>query len=134
MLRMLVFVTIGLLMAGCSERSSPTGPQDFGEWPSLDDLFCCVTVDFETDVAVGDAQTAEQVFAQFMKFKRAREEDLFFWGTHWQFEGAVRHGTFRGTKYWWIDTSLRAQDGERYVVHVFDVSQNGEVVRLSPGI
>ena len=91
-----------------------------------------VEVDYDAGMAVEDATDVESVFAEFLTFARENELDVLNEpAANWRFDSASPHGTYKCKRYWEVLASVYNDDDDQWRPKcVFDVSEEGEVVRL----
>ena len=101
------------------------------DWTSIADCIMNVAVDYQSGVTVRDPAGVEHVFNEYVNFAKTNNQDIFGYGNTWRFEGTSKHGIHQGVKYWAVSASwFSVQDNQWHAKNVFDVSEDGKVVRL----
>ncbi|MBN1385801.1 hypothetical protein JW968_02360 [Candidatus Woesearchaeota archaeon] len=120
-----------LLIVGCMQKEKwdiPPIGEDFSE---ITECIVGVRVDYDSEIVVSKDKDVEQVFNNYISWAKDNDEDIFGYGNNWRFENATVHGLYEGTKYWKVTASWFSEDDQKWRIQtVFDVSENGDVVRL----
>jgi len=129
------YLVIGLivgiaLIAGCSQQEDDTNSIN-GEFREIEECITGVHVDYRSGITVRHEADVELAFNDFISWAQENDEDIFGYGNKWRYENTAIHGFYEGTKYWKVTASwFSEEDQEWRNKNVFDVSENGEVVRL----
>lgn len=90
-----------------------------------------VIVDYISNKSVQNKEDAAVVFDEFIRYSKENNKDIFGYGNNWRFENATVHGLYSGVKYWKVTASWFSEEYQKWMLKtVFDVSENGEVVRF----
>lgn len=91
-----------------------------------------VAVDYQTNMVVLDVSDVEVVFNKYIAYAKANNRSIFSgYNNNWRFDTASKHGLHNGVKYWSVSAMwLSEQDNQWRTKNVFDVSEEGKVVRL----
>jgi len=112
----LIGIVALLVLAGIFIFSNYLKPEQ--KFPEIKKCIMGVDVDFNASMKVNSVADAETAFGKFIAFSRENNQEIFGYpADQWKAENATIHGTYQGKKYWAIQG-------------VFDVSEDGEVVRL----
>ena len=115
-----------LTVVGCEDESAFDN-----DWTPITDCIMNVAVDYQSGVSVRDPAEVEGVFNEYITFARTNNQDIFGYGNNWRFDNASRHGMYNNVKYWRVSaSSFSLVDNQWHRQDVFDVSQDGKVVRL----
>lgn len=106
--------------------ASLLGCGDDSKWKPIDRCIMGVEVDFQSGIVVTQASDAVSAFSQYLAYAEANQIQVFGApASSWTDVSANIDGTYSGKRYWRIH-ALR--DGVLQIV--FDVSEDGDVVRL----
>ena len=101
------------------------------EFTEIEECIMAVHVDYTSDIVVLTKADVEEVFTYFTNWAQDNDKDIFGYGSNWRFEYATIHGLYEGVKYWKVTASWFSEEDRIWrTKSVFDVSENGEVVRL----
>ena len=105
--------------------------EDIVVWENIRQCIVGVIIDYESGVIVHEIDGAEIVFKKYILHSKYNEQDIFGHGYNWRSDSAEKHGLYKEIKYWKISASWFSDDDQVWrKKEVFDVSENGEVVRL----
>ena len=118
------------VISGCVQQYTP--PQDF---PEIKDCVMGVAVDFSsnTTTMVRSATDVGNVFNEFIQYSEINNQGILGYDSSlkWKYVNSTIHGTYGAEKYWKVNASILYVNPQRWISkEVFDVSENGEVVRL----
>jgi hypothetical protein len=119
-----------ILISGCFESED-------SEWVEIKENIVAVHVDYSSGIPVRNIANIEIVFNEFIAWAKDNDIDIFgsAYGNNWRFNEATIHGLYEDTKYWKVNASWYSEDkGIWRIKSVFDVNENGEVVRLLRGV
>jgi hypothetical protein len=101
------------------------------EFTEIEECIMAVHVDYTSDIVVLTKADVEEVFTDFTNWAQDNDKDIFGYGSNWRFEYVTIHGLYEGVKYWKVTGSWFSEEDRIWrTKSVFDVSENGEVVRL----
>jgi hypothetical protein len=97
-----------------------------------------VNIDYNSDMNVKNVSDVEFVFNKFIAHSKENNQEIFGHNPEfYKFKTATIHGTYQGKKYWKVTTEWYGNDQENKYAYgkwlpeeIFDVSENGKVVRL----
>ena len=120
-----------ILIVGCVQKEKLDIPPTSEEFSEITDCIGGVQVDYDSEMVVSNNKDVEQVFNNYISWAKESNEDIFGYGNNWKFENATIRGIYEGTKYWKVTASWFSEDDQKWRIKtVFDVSENGDVVRL----
>lgn len=120
-----------LLIVGCVQKEKQDNPPISEEFSEITECIMGVQVDYNSEIVVKNDKDVEQVFNNYISWAKENNENIFGYGNNWTFENATIHGIYEGTKYWKVTASWFSQDDQKWrIITVFDVSGDGDVVRL----
>ena len=101
-------------------------------WPDLSDCIVEVTIDYHSTAKVEDEKDAANVFNEFINWAKENNKEIFSGkGNNWRFQSAAPHGIYKNVKYWRITALWFSEQKQQWLPQiVFDVSEDGQVVRL----
>lgn len=100
-------------------------------WENIDQCIVGVAIDYESGMIVSKIDEVEIVFNKYILHSINNKQDIFGCGTNWRFDFAEKHGLYEEIKYWKVSASWFSEEDQIWrEIEVFDVSENGEVVRL----
>ena len=101
------------------------------DFPEIKQCILRAEVDYTADLDVADVNDVKTVFNKYIGWAQENDQDIFGYGNNWTFGQASIHGTYKNIKYWKVTASVFSSEEQRWTTkEVFDVSENGEVVRL----
>ena len=119
-------VMLMLVVLSCNDLGTTDN-----DWTPVSDCIMSVAVDYQSSVIVRDPAGVERAFNEYISFARANNKDIFGYENNWRFDGTSKHGLYNGVKYWAVSASwFSVQDNQWRTKNVFDVSEDGKVVRL----
>lgn len=97
-----------------------------------------VNVDYNSNINVKSLSDVEVVFNKYIISSKENKKEIFGHNPEfYRFKSATIHGIYQGKKYWEVTTEWYGNDPENKYAYgkwmpeeIFDVSENGEVVRL----
>lgn len=140
---MLILLILGSLLlvmgvGGCSNETVVPDDSQLSEFSEMGG--CGIMVDYNSNISVKNEKDVGIVFNQYINWARENNASIFGSdGNNWRFENATIHGTYNHTNYWKVNSNKYSSGGTKNGVeiaggwtpkNVFDVSGNGEVVRL----
>jgi hypothetical protein len=127
---MILYLLAGILIFGCSNSITGEGESD-DKWNEIHQCIAGVAVDYKSGISVSNINDVEIVFNQFINYSKVKNQDIFGHGYNWKFDSASKHGLYKEVKYWKVSASWFSEEDKIWrKKEVFDVSENGEVVRL----
>ena len=100
-------------------------------WENIDQCIVGVAIDYESGMTVNKIDEVEIVFNKFILHSINNKQDIFGYGDSWRFDLAEKHGLYKEIKYWKVSASWFSEEDQIWRKNeVFDVSENGDVVRL----
>ena len=121
-----LLIMLGVVMFSCTDLGSSDD-----EWTTISDCIISVAVDYQSNVIVRDPAGVEVAFNKYVGFANRNNQNNFGYGNNWRFDSATKHGLYEGVKYWSVSASwFSEQDNQWHKKNVFDVSEDGNVVRL----
>ena len=100
-------------------------------WENIQECIVSVAIDYESGTTVGGLDEVELVFNRYIIHSIINQQKIFGRGTNWRFDSAEKHGLYKEIKYWNVSASWFSEEDQLWQKkEVFDVSENGEVVRL----
>lgn len=119
-------ITLMVMVLSCTDLGTPDS-----DWTPITDCIMNVAVDYQSRVVVRDPAGVERAFNEYVAFARANNQDIFGYGNSWRFDSTSRHGVYEGVKYWAVSASwFSVQDNQWRKKNIFDVSEDGKVVRM----
>jgi len=118
-----------ILISGCIQEP----PLTVDEFTEIQECILEVQIDYASNKTVQNEEDVAIVFNEFIQYSKDNNKDIFgsAYGNNWKFENATIHGIYEGTKYWEVTASWLLEEEQRGGIKtVFDVSENGDVVRL----
>jgi len=111
-------------------------------FPEIKEGIIGIEVDYSSSVRVKTLKEVESVFNDYLNWAKENNKDVFGYpAKNWKFENATIHGMYNGKKYWKVVASRFEDNPEESASYnkwipkeVFDISEEGEVVRLLGGI
>ena len=108
------------------------------EFPEIKSCIMGIDVDYDTNMKVKDFSDVENVFGKFVADAKENKKKIFGHDSYYyKFKSATIHGTYEGKKYWKVTAEYYETDPENSFAYgkwmpeeVFDVNEEGEVVRL----
>ena len=123
-----IYVPVILILSALSCEDLGT---QAGDWNPITDCIMNVAVDYQSSVVVRDPAGVEQAFNEYIGFAKTNNQDIFGYGNTWRFGSTSKHGIYQEVKYWAVSASwFSVQDNQWHEKNVFDVSEQGKVVRL----
>jgi hypothetical protein len=115
-----------LLVMACDDEGTVNN-----DWTAITDCIMNVAIDYQSGVTVTDPSGVGQAFNEYINFAKTNNQDIFGYGNNWRFDNASKHGLYNNVKYWKVSaSSFSAVDNQWHRQDVFDVSEDGKVVRL----
>jgi len=98
----------------------------------IEECILGVHVDYDSRIRVQNEKDVRTVFNNFIIYSKSRDKDIFGYDSkNWRYENSTIHGLYQGKKYWKVTASWFSEEDQKWRINtVFDVSENGEVVRL----
>jgi len=119
-------VVLMLMVLSCDDLGTTDN-----DWSPISDCIMSVAVDYQSSIIVRDPTGVERAFNEYISFAKANSQDIFGYGNNWRFYSASKHGMYEGVRYWNVFASwLSGLDNQWHKKNVFDVSEDGKVVRL----
>lgn len=112
---------------GCGDHCNDGDP-----WCPIDMCIMAVKVEYNSETVVENEVDVGRVFNEFLLYADTSGLEIFGWpADDWRFKSATPHGTYRGKKYWQVMAERYRHDDDQWRRElVFDVGENGDVVRL----
>lgn len=127
-----------IFIVGCVQKEKQDTTPTNNEFSEIKECIMGINVDYTSNTNVQDLSGVESVFSEFVMDLKEKKQEIFGHNPEfYRFKSATIHGTYQGKKYWEVTTEWYGTDPENSFAYnkwmpeeVFDVSENGEVVRL----
>lgn len=126
-----VSVAIGIILVIVYTQGKPIIAPTEDKFSEIQECIMGVQVDYTSNKAVQNKEDVATIFDEFIQYSKENNKDIFGYGSNWRFESASIHGLYKRVKYWKVAASRFSERDKKWIIQtVFDVSENGEVVRL----
>ena len=90
-----------------------------------------IIIDYQSRTYVNSYADIEAVFNEYIEYSQTNDLDIFGLSNNWRYDNASIHGIYQGVRYFQVNASWYDDaDQQWHLKAVFDVSENGDVVRL----
>jgi len=136
MKKLTLIITVIVLVAAVVSAGYLLFNKPSEKFPPIEKCVIGVNVDYTSNIKVSNLEDVKTVFNKYIESSKNRNESIFGYGNNWRFDYAKIDGKYESKNYWAV-TASRLVDGPEdsnfnkwLPQEIFDVSEDGEVVRL----